>query len=266
MPGLSILHVVISAMLGASLGSFLNVVAHRSVKGRPWWGKERSVCEACGKELTAAELIPLVSWLAQRGRCRGCKARVSPRYILVELIGAAGAGLMAWRWGTSWAYLLSMAGCVGILLNSLTDYETGDVFDVFSLVMGICGLVVRVFGGWDALVDGLSGAAIGGGIFALIILVSRGGMGWGDATFMAGLGAVLGWKMTLLAFYSGIMAGGAGIAWLMLRGKVKWGRGDSIPLVPYLGAGGFFTLLLGPRIIQNIGMRFYLVFQTGWPW
>ena len=263
---LSIFHIVISAMLGASLGSFFNVVAHRTIKGLPWWGKERSVCESCCKELTFFELIPIVSWLVQRGRCRSCKARVSPRYILVEILGAAGAGLLAWRWGASWAYLLSMTGCFGLLVNSLTDYESGDVFDAFPLAMGICGLVIRIFGGGGALLDGLAGAATGGGIFVLIILVSRGGMGWGDVSFMAGFGAILGWKMTLLAFYSGIMAGGVGIAWLMLRGKVKWGRKDSVPLVPYLAVGGLFTLLYGPEIIHAIGMRFQLVFQPGWPW
>ena len=266
MSALSILHIVISAMLGASLGSFFNVVAHRSVKERPWWGKERSVCEACRKELSAAELIPLVSWFVQRGRCRNCKARVSPRYIVVELLGAAGAGLVAWRWGLSWAYLLSMVGCFGILINALTDYESGDIFDMFALVMGVCGLVIRIFGGWGAFVDGLFGAAVGGGIFALIILATRGGMGWGDASFMAGFGAILGWQMTLLAFYSGIMAGGVGIVWLMLRGQVKWGRGDSVPLVPYLAVGGLFTLLFGPQVIQGIGMRFQLVFLPVWPW
>jgi leader peptidase (prepilin peptidase)/N-methyltransferase len=271
MSALSVFHIVISAMLGASLGSFFNVVAHRSVKGRPWWGKERSVCESCGKELTALELIPLVSWLAQRGRCRSCKALVSPRYVVVELLGAAAAGFMAWRWGFSLAYLLSMFGCFGILLNALTDYETNDVFDAYALAMGICGLVIRVFGGLDAFLDGLAGAAIGGGVFAALILMTKifmgqDGMGWGDATFMAGLGSILGWKMTLLAFYAGIMAGGVGIVWLMLRGKVKWGRGDSVPLVPYLGVGGFFTLLCGPEVIQKIGARFQLLFLPGWPW
>lgn len=260
-----IFQIIISAFLGASLGSFLNVVAHRSVEGRPWWGKERSVCESCGKELTFFELIPLVSWLAQRGRCRGCNARVSPRYFAVELIGAVGAGLMAWRWGFSWAYALSMIGTFGLLLNALTDYESGDVFDLFALVMGLCGLAVRIVGGWDAIVDGLIGAAIGWGIFAVIILASRGGMGWGDACFMAGAGAVLGWKMTLLAFYMGIMAGGVGIVCLMLRGKIKWGRGDSIPLVPYLAVGGFIALLVGPQIIQALGLRFGRLFFAGWP-
>ena len=152
------------------------------------------------------------------------------------------------------------------MLNALTDYETGDVFDVFSLAMGVCGLVIRIFGGMDAFINGIAGAVVDGCIFASIIFASRGGMGWGDASFMAGFGAVLGWKMTLLAFYSGIMAGGAGIVWLMLRGKVKWGRKDSVPLVPYLAAGGLFTLLYGPQVIQKIGMRFQLVFQPGWPW
>ena len=152
------------------------------------------------------------------------------------------------------------------MLNALTDYESGDIFDAFSLAMGICGLGIRVFGGMDAFLDGLAGAAIGGGLFAVIIFASRGGMGWGDASFMGGFGAILGWKMTLFAFYSGIMAGGAGVAWLMLRGKVKWGRGDSVPLVPYLAAGGLFTLLYGPQVIHTIGIRLQLISQPGWPW
>jgi leader peptidase (prepilin peptidase)/N-methyltransferase len=262
---ISLFQIVFSALLGASLGSFFNVVAHRSVKGVPWWGRERSVCESCGKELTLRELIPLVSWPLQRGRCRGCGARISPRYFVVEVIGAAAAGLLAWRWGLTWAFALSMTGAFGLILNALTDYESGDVFDVFALAMGICGLLIRLFGGRDALIDGLIGAAAGWSLFALIILASRGGMGWGDACFMGGAGAIFGWKMTLLAFYLGIMAGGVGIAWLMLRGRVKWGRKDAIPLVPYLAAGGFLTLLWGPRLLYLIGERFGRPFFPGWP-
>jgi leader peptidase (prepilin peptidase)/N-methyltransferase len=173
---------------------------------------------------------------------------------------------MAWRWGIGAAYFLSMTGCFGILLNALTDYESGDVFDAFPLVMGVCGLVIRLWGGSAALLDGFAGAAVGGGLFAAIIIVSRGGMGWGDASFMAGFGAVLGWKMTLLAFYAGIMTGGAGAIYLMLRGKVKWGRRDSFPLVPYLAGGGFMTLLYGPEMLYYVGLRFHHLIQPGWPW
>ncbi|MDR3231548.1 MAG: prepilin peptidase [Synergistaceae bacterium] len=256
---------MISVLLGASLGSFFNVVAHRSIAGKPWWGRERSVCESCGKELTSVELIPLVSWLIQKGRCRGCGARVSPRYFIVEVVGAAAAGLLAWRWSLTWAFSLSMVGAFGLLLNALTDYESGDVFDIYPLVMGICGLLMRLFGGRDAFIDGMIGAAVGWAIFAVIILASRGGMGWGDACLMGGVGAIFGWKLTLLAFYLGIIAGGFGIAWLMFRGKVKWGRRDSIPLVPYLAVGGILTLLRGPEFLLFIGNHFGRLFLPGWP-
>ncbi len=258
---------ILAALLGACMGSFLNVVAHRSLEGRPWWGSERSACESCGRVLASSELIPIASWLLQRGRCRGCGSRISPRYLLVELIGAASAAGVVWRWGPSWAGLISLIGTFGLLLNALTDYESSEVFDAFALAMGVGGLLVRLFGGRDAVLEGLVGAAAGWAIFAVIILLSRGGMGWGDACFMAGIGAILGWRLTLLAFYFGIMAGGVGIVVLMLRGKVRWGRGDSIPLVPYLAVGCYLTLLFGPQVLMFLGKRFGMpeAFMPPWP-
>ena len=82
---------LLAAILGACMGSFLNVVAHRSLEGRPWWGNERSACESCGRVLSSSELVPVLSWVLQRGRCRGCGVRLSPRYLAVKLIGAAAA-------------------------------------------------------------------------------------------------------------------------------------------------------------------------------
>ena len=259
--------VILAALLGACMGSFLNVVAHRSLEGRPWWGSERSACEACGRVLTTAELIPVLSWLLQRGRCRGCGERLSPRYIVVEILGAAGAAGVAWRWGPSWACLISLVGTFGLLLNALTDYESGDIFDAFALATGVGGLLVRLAGGRDAILAGLAGAAVGWAIFAFIIFVSRGGMGWGDACFMAGIGAVLGWKLTLLAFYLGVMAGGVGIVILMFQGRVRFGRGDSVPLVPYLAVGCWLTLMWGPDILAFLGRRFASpeAFLAPWP-
>ena len=258
---------VLAAILGACMGSFLNVVAHRSLEGRPWWGNERSVCESCGHVLSPSELVPVLSWVLQRGRCQACGTRLSPRYLMVELIGAATAAGVAWRWGLSWAGLISLVGAFGLLLNALTDYEAGEVFDAFALSMGIGGILIRLVGGRDAILAGLLGAAVGWGIFAVIILASCGGMGWGDACFMAGIGAILGWRLTLLAFYLGIMAGGVGIAVLMARGKIRWGRGDSIPLVPYLAVGCYLALLLGPQMLALLGARFEApqAFLPPWP-
>ena len=264
--------VALTAALGACMGSFLNVVAHRSIEGRPWWGKERSSCEACGHVLTPCELIPILSWFLQRGRCRSCGASLSPRYLLVELIGAAGAAGAAWRWGPSWAGVLVLFAFFSLLLNALTDFESGDVFDAFAIAPGVAGMLLRCAGGREALLDGLVCAAVGWGAFAAIILItvlilSREGMGWGDAFFMGGMGAVMGWKLTLLAFYLGIMVGGFGIVLLMLLGRVRWGRGDAVPLVPYLAVGCYLTLLWGPQILGFIGQRFPnpAAFLPSWP-
>ena len=261
-------HTVITAgIIGACLGSFLNVAAHRSIQGRKWWGNERSVCESCGHVLGVFELLPVISWLILRGRCRHCGAKISVRYILVEIICAALAMMIVLRWGISWAAMFAGIGTCGLVLNSLTDYETSDVFDAFALAPGIACLLLRTAGGFPAFLDGLAGAFAGWGIFAVIIVLSRGGMGWGDAVFMAGAGAVLGLKFTLLAFYLGIMSGGFFVIVMMLIGRLHWGRGESVPLVPFLAAGCFMTMIAGPEIFAWLAPRILSpeILASSWP-
>lgn len=255
------------------MGSFINVVAHRSLQGRRWWGNERSICESCGHVLTPIELIPVFSWIFQRGKCKNCGTKISFRYLLVEIIGALGAALLAYKFNFSAAFFLCLTGFFGAFLSALTDYESGDIFDLFALITGLAGLIIRFFfiGGFNALLDGLIGAVTGWGIFAAIIFLSRGGMGWGDACFMCGMGAVLGFKFTLIAFYLGIMLGGFAVIFLLITGRVKFGRGDTLPLVPYLAVGCFFTFLFGDEILNffNIYFNFDLN-NTSWrsvtPW
>ena len=258
---------ITAGIFGACMGSFLNVVAHRSIQNKPWWGNERSICEACGHVLGFFELIPVISWLILRGRCKNCGAKISVRYILVELICAAMAVMIVRRWGLSWACLVVSVGACSIIINSLTDIEAGDVFDMFAITPGVIALIIRLAGGKSAFLDGLTGALIGWGIFALIIVISRGGIGWGDATFMCGMGAVLGFKFTCLAFYIGIMAGGLWVIALMLIGKIKLGKGQAIPLVPFLAIGCFITMIYGPEIFAYLDQRltYTEIFKTSWP-
>lgn len=261
-------YLIIAGILGACLGSFLNVIAHRSVQGRSWWGSERSVCESCGHVLGFFELIPIFSWLILGGKCKNCGAKISVRYILIEIICALISILIFNKYKFSWACLLTGAGACGLVINSLTDFESGDVFDIFAVVPGVLGLLIRTAGGTDAVIDGLEGAFIGWGIFALIIFLSRGGMGWGDASFMGGMGAVLGLKFILASLYIGIMLGGAFVIILLLIGKVKWGRHDSIPLVPFLSAGCLIVMLYGSEIFSMLEARFMYslkIFSTSWP-
>lgn len=258
---------IIAGIFGACMGSFLNVAAHRSLHGRKWWGNERSVCEACGHVLGALELIPVISWLALKGRCKNCGAKISVRYILAEIVCAALAVIILARWGLSWTCAIVGAGTCGLVVNSLTDIESSEVLDVFALAPGVIALLLRLAGGTGALLDGLLGAITGWSIFAVIIFLSRGGMGWGDATFMAGMGAVLGWRFTLLAFYAGIMAGGFWAIFLLLIGRVKWGRHDAIPLVPFLAIGCFVVMIFGPEIFARLRVRlnFEGAFIVSWP-
>ena len=85
--------------------TILETVAHRSVQGRPWWGRARSVCEACGSVLAPWDLIPLLSALASRGRCRLCGAPIPKRHLLSEAVLALAWGLLAWRFGASYALI-----------------------------------------------------------------------------------------------------------------------------------------------------------------
>ncbi|MBQ9432825.1 MAG: prepilin peptidase [Synergistaceae bacterium] len=264
---MNIQHLITAGILGACMGSFLNVAAHRSLQGRSWWGNERSVCESCGHVLGVLELIPVVSWLMLRGKCKNCGAKISVRYILVEIVCAILAVMILVRWGMSWASAIAAAGTCGLVVNSLTDIEAGEVLDVFAIFPGVLGLLIRVAGGKWAVLDGIAGALTGLGIFAAIILLSRGGMGWGDATFMCGMGAVLGFKFTLLAFYCGIMAGGFWAIVLLMIGRVKWGRHDAIPLVPFLAVGCFVVLIWGVEIFGYLShrMNYAEIFMVSWP-
>ncbi len=255
---MDILFIIFNMIIGASMGSFLNVVATRTEKELPWWGKERSKCPDCEHQLGLADLIPVFSYLFLRGKCRYCGKHINIKYFLVEIAGAFIGGLLSWRWGMSTASLLALITAYGLLLNSMTDLYSGYIYDLFALSIGAAGLFIRIFGGLTPFVDGCLGAASGFALIALIIILSRGGMGWGDASLMAGLGGALGLKMVSVALYLGFMSGGIIAIGLLLTGVVK--RKDAIPLGPFLAAGGLFAMLVGPQILSRFGI------MPGWPW
>lgn len=250
--------IVFSILLGACMGSFLNAVALRTVEERPWWGTERSRCFACERVLGPLELVPLFSWLFLGGRCRTCRAKIPLRYPLAELAGAMTAGFLAWRWGLTFTGFFALVTGFILLLNALTDLYSGYIYDAFALVLGAVGLLLRGAGGWGALLDGLAGALAGAGVIILIIVISRGGMGWGDAWLMAGTGAALGLQLTLVALYLGFIFGGIVALALLAMRIVK--RKDPIPLGPFLAFGAFLALVWGPALWG------WFDFAVKWPW
>lgn len=249
---------IFAACLGAALGSFANAAATRTVAGRKWWGRERSVCDCCGRTLTAAELIPIVSYVLLHGRCRTCGARIHPRHIAAEIAGAALAALFAVRFGASIALAFAIVSLPFIIFHSATDIESGYLFDSWTLAMAICAAALRATGGMHALLDGFLGALAGFCIIGLIILISRGGMGTGDAVLMAGIGALVGIKLTIIALYIGFILCCAVTLPLLAARKVT--RKTHVPLAPFLLAGMAAAMIFGEKILYFSG------FLTPWPW
>ncbi|MDR3354270.1 MAG: A24 family peptidase [Synergistaceae bacterium] len=257
-----ILSGIAAFVCGACLGSFINAAAMRTVARKKWWGVARSTCDSCGEVLGARDLVPIISYIALRGKCRFCGTRIYPRHIAAEIISGLLTTALLARWGLSAAFCVSLIVVWFSLFNSLTDLDTGYIYDAWALTPCFAGLLMRLAGGWPAVLDGVLGAALGFGLIALIIIVSRGGMGWGDAFLMCGIGGAVGWKYCAFCLYGGFIVGGIVVLPLMIAKKIK--RRDRIPLGPFLAAGSVIMLFVGSDLI----FRFKTIFGAypGWPW
>ncbi|WP_139651328.1 prepilin peptidase [Raoultibacter phocaeensis] len=232
-PALAAYLLVIAAVLGACMGSFMNCLAWRLVAGESVLSG-RSRCPSCNATLTALDLVPIVSWMALRGRCRHCKAKISPRYLIVEIVMAAVFVLLALRYGFT-VQALAYAALACILCGvALVDFDTYTIPNGFILA-GIAVWAATVWflappangfgpgsafeaqlgsGNLAMLADGVAGGvALGGGVLVLSLLfewvTKRESLGGGDVKllFVAGLflGVPLGLFALLLACIIGLV-------------------------------------------------------------
>jgi len=231
---------------GTFMGSFVGVLTYRIPRDEQWV-KGHSVCPACGHQLGVLDLVPVWSYVVLRGRCRYCHAEIGARYLWTEV--CTGLLFVGLGWGLGWsvdalkfAIMTVLALAVGII-----DFETGLVPDAVVLPGAAIGLAFGALAGWQGLLGVAGGAAIGAALFALIILFSRGGMGWGDATLGLMLGAFLGWRLAvvflLLAFIIGATAGIILIVFFKKKGK------DSMPFGPAMAVGAYVAAVAGNDLI-----------------
>ena len=233
-------------VLGAVLGSFFNVLIYRIPRGESIVAP-RSHCPECGTTLGPLELIPVVSWLVLRGRCRHCGAGISWRYPAVELLTAVLFGLVGWRFG----WTPEAAGgltLVGLLLPlAFIDLEHGYLPDVIVAPGIILGLLGGAFGLMGVGLPGSAlGAVFGGGVLLVVVWASRGGMGLGDVKLLAMIGAFLGWQGAFYTLLFGSVLGSVAGVSLIVAGRKK--RRDSIPFGPFLAAGAVLELLIKLRM------------------
>lgn len=245
---------IIIFFYGMTLGSFYNVVGLRTPLNKSII-KPRSHCSKCEHILTPIELIPVLSYVLLKGKCRHCQVSISSLYPTMEVITGilfmVGPLIMGWTYELIIAWTL-ISLCTIIIVSDLTYMIIPDkVLIVFAVIFVIERFVFPLDPWWDSML----GAVTGFILLLLITLISKGGMGGGDIKLFAVLGLLLGIKVVLLAFFLstflGALIGMIGI----LFGKLE--KKKPIPFGPFICVGTLLAYFFGEQIIK---WYFYLIF------
>lgn len=241
-----ILTALVTFCIGLLVGSFLNVAIYRLPRGLSLWAP-RSHCPSCRRTLGPGELVPLLSFLRQRGRCRGCEAPISWRYPLVELTTGlllAGLGLVEPRLPSFLFY--GLFGCV-LITAAAIDLEHRIIPNRLLLYGLMAGLPLVAWLPGPGAVQAVMGLTLAGGAMLAVAVVSRGGMGMGDVKLAGVMGFFLGPPSAFAALLLAVLAGGFWGAILLLFGRK--GRKDFIPFGPFLAMGGLLAIFAGPALV-----------------
>ena len=239
-----------ATVLGLFFGSFLNVCIYRIPREKSivW---PPSSCPNCNARISWYDNIPVLSFLALRGKCRNCKSPISIQYPIVELLTGALTLLFVWRYGLSvWTFVV-LAAVYALIILSVIDLDIMIIPDRFSLGMIVLGLAFAWcnpnFSGawWQKELASLLGAGVGlFGVLAIALLgtwlFKKEAMGGGDVKLMGGIGALIGWEGVITTIVFASFLGLVYAVFLMIF-KGKKG-GDAIPFGPFLSLGALINL------------------------
>jgi leader peptidase (prepilin peptidase) / N-methyltransferase len=240
--------IALTAILGAIIGSFLNVVAYRLPRSKSLV-TPGSQCPGCDTPIKAYDNVPVLGWLLLRGRCRTCRAAISPRYPAVEALTAALAVAVILVEHSTVDKVLGLV-LVGILVPvALIDLECQIIPNKITAPAAIfaiaIGLALKPSGVPEQLIAGVGAAAF---LLVFVVAYPR-GMGMGDVKLAGVLGLFLGREVGVAIFVAvvaGTLVGGA----VMARLGVQRGRKTKVPFGPFLALGGVVALLAGPAIVH----------------
>jgi leader peptidase (prepilin peptidase)/N-methyltransferase len=271
------LDAAIAGVFGLLIGSFLNVVIYRFPKmlerqwaaeaaefsGQPAPEQEpfnlvvpRSRCRECGHMIRWYENIPVLSWLALRGKCSHCGTRISARYPIVELVTAGFFALCGWRFGltlqgVAWAAFAALLICLFLI-----DMDTQILPDDLNYTLLWLGLLASALGWTVPLTSAVWGAALGYLVFwsifqAFKLATGKEGMGYGDFKLLAALGAWLGSEYLLaIVLLSSIVGALIGLL-LIVIGKLAH-KDIPMPFGPYLAGAGLLALAMSPAAVPAL--------------
>ncbi len=251
-----IIYYVFTFLLGLIIGSFLNVCIYRIPKGESI-ALPPSHCTGCGTRLTPLDLVPVLSYVFLKGKCRHCGAKISIKYPMIELITAVVYISLFHKYGLkvdfiAAAYLMSIL--IAVFFIDLKHYEIPNGLVIAGIIGGLPLIAynvlypVWIYGDrnwWNPVV----GAFAGSGILFIVALIGlaiykgREAMGMGDVKLFVAIGIFLGWKMTIFALFAAIITSAITSIILMIL-KIK-GRKDEIPLGPFIVIGTYIAFMWG---------------------
>ena len=272
--------ILVCVLFGLLVGSFLNVVIHRIPKMmEATWRQEArelldqpapkgeaeppifnlvtpgSHCPHCNHRIRWYENVPVVSWALLKGRCSSCKAAISKRYPIIELLTGLVAGLCAWRFGYDPWLIFMLYGSFTLLALAVIDLDTTLLPDDLTYPLLWAGLLAAVLGISpvslpDAVIGAMAGyLALWSLYWVFKLLTGKEGMGYGDFKLLAALGAWLGWQYLPVVVLLSSVVGLVFAVSMMASGSVK--RDQGIPFGPYLAIAGWIALLWGEAIVSS---------------
>ena len=238
---------VLVFVFGLSVGSFLCVCIDRLPNDRSIVNPP-SHCEACGHKLGFLDLIPVVSYLVLRGRCRYCKAKIPANVIMVELFTALLFTLFWYYYGISreLAFALIYGGFFVVIF--FIDLKHYLVLNKVVYPAIVIALIVAASTQFHDIKIPLLGGLVGSGLLFMVAVISRGGMGMGDVKLALFIGIIVGLWHAFVFLLVSVIIGGVFAAGLLFAKKK--GRKESIPFAPFLILGGVVTMLYGDRILD----------------
>jgi len=246
-------------ILGMIFGSFMNVCIYRLPKHESIVSPG-SRCPLCGVAIRWFDNIPVLSYLALKGKCRSCGGRISPRYAIVEILAGVMCALLFLRFGFTFKYLIFFGLTSALIVVSFVDIKIHEIPDEITLPGIVLGLVLAALypplmnktGNFSSLLDSTLGVIAGGGSIYILgyigeFIFKKEAMGGGDVKLLAMIGAFLGWKFAIFVFFLAPFFGS--VIGIIL--KLKEGR-DIIPYGPYLSLAAVVAMFWGDAILKRL--------------
>jgi leader peptidase (prepilin peptidase)/N-methyltransferase len=239
---------VLAGILGAIVGSFLNVVAYRLPRGESL-AHPPSACPSCGTPIKPYDNVPVLGWLWLRGKCRACGAPISPKYPIVEALTGLLCAACVLRFGADRDVWLPLVLVLLLVPITLIDLEHHIIPNVLSAIGTVAAIALVLAFQTDELTEHIVAALAAGGFFLLAAIVYPAGMGMGDVKLAGVMGLFLG-RAVAPAIFAALIAGTVVGAIVIARLGAKEGRKKGIPFGPWLAFGSLVGLFAGDDIVD----------------